>query len=344
MNIEPLREKASALGFSFERGTSKHAGYMLIKDSSGDRPLGYGYAASLKDIDRYLDSYAVQAGIDAVEIGNSEPRKPPLTKKEVSRALEGHNDVDKIKEVLNPPPSRKQAQRDRIALDRLFSIGMDARSAIAFDKLSEAEKEAHYARLRAVLEKEEQIKAASLPKPTIPFRTFAINSDHPFAKEEARRKREFWKADQRWRTNIGSRKDCENQPLNENEVLVPHHGKGSNKALPKEESLPPERGPYNPAPKAPSRPTLVYARPKLTSAEIMTRKAEAAAKQQTDDRQRRIDAITAEVRAKRRAMRKPDIGSLLNEMRRMVSPSEYQAWLRNLEIPELSARRWAAEG
>jgi hypothetical protein len=337
VNVEQLRDKASALGFSFERGMSNGSGYMLVHDASGDRPLGSAYTAYLKDIDRYLDSYALNAGVDVVEIGNSELSKPPLTMTGASKALEGHKDARKIKEVLSPPPSGRQAQRDRIALDRLFFTGMDTRSSMAFDKLSDAEKEAHRARLRAALEEEDRAKAAGLPKPTIPLRTIGINSDHPLAQERARQSRVFQRADQLLtRTNISSRRDGENEDLDDNEVLF------RRPKIEEEEPLPPEPG-TDYAPKAPCIPKVVVARPKLTRAEIVTRKANADAKQRADERQRRIDEITAEVSAKY-TRRKPGIGQQLKEMRQIVSPSDYQAWLRGLGIPEASARRWAAEG
>ena len=63
-DINRLREKASALGFSFHRGTRRGDGYVLVNDTNGDKPLGDSYTASLADIDRHLSNVADDVGID----------------------------------------------------------------------------------------------------------------------------------------------------------------------------------------------------------------------------------------------------------------------------------------
>jgi hypothetical protein len=188
--LNRVRAKASALGFSFERGLKKCAGYVLV-DVNGDKPLGTDYTASLDDIDRFLNDFADDAGIDVVETSSGEPSKPPPTKVEIRKSLADHPDAGGIKKVLEPPPSTREEQRQRLALDHLVGTGATARSAMAFEQLSEAEKEEFYAKLRAAIEDEEKRKAAKLPAPVTPIRDIGINPDHPFAKERARQGRAF---------------------------------------------------------------------------------------------------------------------------------------------------------
>jgi hypothetical protein len=103
-DINRLREKASALGFSFQRGTRKGAGYVLVNDANGDKPLGDTYTASLADIERYLNNFADDAGIDDVEIESVVPRKPQPSQSEIRKSLQGHPNAHKIKKLLEPPP------------------------------------------------------------------------------------------------------------------------------------------------------------------------------------------------------------------------------------------------
>jgi hypothetical protein len=58
-----------------ERGLKKGAGYVLV-DVNGDKPLGTDYTASLDDIDRFLNDFADDAGIDVAETSRAEPIKP----------------------------------------------------------------------------------------------------------------------------------------------------------------------------------------------------------------------------------------------------------------------------
>jgi hypothetical protein len=204
--LNRVRTKASALGFSIERGLKKGAGYVLV-DANSDRPLGTDYTASLADIERFLNDFADDAGIDDVETGSDEPSKPPPTKAEVRKSLTGHPGAGEIKKVLEPPPSTGEEQRQRMALDHLVLTAATARSAMAFEQLSEADKDEFYAKLRAAIEDDEKRKAAKLPTPVLPIRDVGINPDHPLAQERARRGRAFHGADQQLRTNLASLKD-----------------------------------------------------------------------------------------------------------------------------------------
>jgi hypothetical protein len=97
MDIEKLREKAAALGCSFQRGPQKYSGYVLI-DSNGHRPLGDGYTASLADIKQYLDDLSE----DDIEAGRETTTKP-LSNMEISKALAQHPEEAQIKRTLEQP-------------------------------------------------------------------------------------------------------------------------------------------------------------------------------------------------------------------------------------------------
>jgi hypothetical protein len=203
-----VQEKATALGFSLQQGTKRGAGYVLINNANDDKPLGDAYTASLSDVERYLDSVADDRGIDDVEIETGEARKPPPSKSEIRKSLQGHPNADEIKKALQPPPpAKQQEQRRRSALDSLYRTVNSA----AFDRLPEAEKEQARARLRAAEAYDERIKAAQLPKSVLPLREIGINPDHPFKKEMARQGRVFHKANGLLKTNLASRRDCDNE-------------------------------------------------------------------------------------------------------------------------------------
>jgi hypothetical protein len=89
IDVVKLREKATALGFSFER-LKQGAGYILI-DSNGDKALGADYRASLGDIARYLDNLAADIRVDDVEVGSGNESKPPPTATEIRKSLENRD-------------------------------------------------------------------------------------------------------------------------------------------------------------------------------------------------------------------------------------------------------------
>jgi hypothetical protein len=127
-NLNLVRAKASALGFSFERGLKKGAGYVLV-DANGDKPLGTDYTASLDDIDRFLNVFADDAGIDDVETSSDAPSRPPPTTAEIEKSLVSNPNAGEIKKILKPQPARREEQRRRIALDRMISAVAKARSS-----------------------------------------------------------------------------------------------------------------------------------------------------------------------------------------------------------------------
>jgi hypothetical protein len=321
-----LREKASELGFSFQRGIRKGAGYVLVNDANGDKPLGNTYTASLVDIDRYLDSFADDAGLDDVEIGSGEPSKPPPTKAEMVKSLQGNTKAGEIKKALNPPSSTQQEQHDRIALDRLMRVGMDARSAMAFDRLSADEKEKHFANLRAAMAKEEKAKAAQSPKPTLPLRDKGLNSDHPLAQEKARQGRVFHKAGQRWKTNIASLRDCDSDGYQNH---APHFdGEQSREEIDRAENmsgLPPDQENTDPTPK-PTTSFTIAKQGRLSKADRLIRQ--------------RLFKARGGIREALARNDQPAAGAMLREVKGILDHGEFGDWVaREIGISIRTAER-----
>jgi hypothetical protein len=324
MEINQLRQRASALGFSFERGLKKGAGYVLV-DANGDRPLGTDYSASLLGIEKYLDDYADDVD---VEVETGEESKPPPTPAEIRKSLGGHANVSEIKEVLTPPPSTRQEQRDRIALDGLLSMGNNARSAMAFDQLPEAEKEKYRANLRAALAKEEKAKAAKLPKPTMPLRETGLNSDHPLPAEKARHGRVFQEANRRLKTNLGSLRDYNSDYYREeafyNGLPSPEWEREFERERLKNAPRP-EPGAYDPAPKPVTGFAVTAKRGRPSNADIQKRQAEW-----------RLDKIAEALRSRLRDKRTPkrdaEVGALLVDAKALLSRGDWDAWIETLPI------------
>ena len=100
MDVKQIEAKAAALGYSFERGLRKGAGYVLT-DSHGDKPLGDGYTASLADIARYLNNLLHDLDEPEIESGIApDETRAPLSDAEIRRSLRGHDNANKINDVL----------------------------------------------------------------------------------------------------------------------------------------------------------------------------------------------------------------------------------------------------
>ena len=187
VNITALQEQATLLGFSFAKGPGKFSGYILVNDETGEQPLGADYSASLPDIAKYFSNYRADGDVDDLEAGIE---SKPIPARQIKKA----NDILAHKQT-------KQEVHNRLLID--YYVG-----TTAWGEWSAEERKAHLAKHKAALAEEEKAKAARLPKPTIPLRTTAINSDHPFAQERGRQSRVFRDADERWvealRTNVGS--------------------------------------------------------------------------------------------------------------------------------------------
>jgi hypothetical protein len=335
VKLNLLRAKASALGFSMERGLKKGAGYVLV-GANGDKPLGTDYTASLDDIERFLNDFADDAGIDVVETSSDEPSKPSPTKAEVRKSLVDHPDAGEIKKVLAPPPSTREEQRQRMALDHLVLTAATARSAMAFERLSEPEKEEFYAKLRAASENEEQRKAAKLPTPVTPICTIGINPDHPLAQERARRGRAFHKANQQLRTNLTSLNDYEADEYRrdafENGLLTPEEIWEFEREKAKD-FVPPEAG----APYAAPRPAAEFI---VVSKKRRISKADRPIGQRLLQLRGAIrDAVARTDRA--------GAGTLLREAKDLLGHGRFNDWVeREIGISVRSAQRYmeVAEG
>ena len=205
MDVKQIEAKASALGYSFQRGLRKGAGYVLT-DSHGDKPLGDGYTASLADIARYLDDLLSDLDEPEVETGVEEA-PAPLSDAQIRRSLRGHDNADEIDEVLNPAPISKSKEEKREQKRRDSVILGPREGWRAFALMSEQEKRAFSAKAEAARVEEERLEKARLPKEQIPIRTTGLNADHPLKAEAIRKQNEFRKADERLKTNIASIRD-----------------------------------------------------------------------------------------------------------------------------------------
>jgi hypothetical protein len=251
--IDELKSKAEALGFSFERGMKKGAGYVLVNDANGDRPLGHDYTASLADIELYLQTFAGDIGIDVVELGSSEPSKPPPTKTEIQKSIRGHDKAEQIKDVLKPsaPSGQESLERER----RWSQIKGAREDWRAFALMSEAEKAERLAKAKVAKAEEERIAAAKLPRQKIPLRDFGnkISIDDPLYKERVRQNNVVQKANRLlFRTNLASVNDYESDKYREdafeNGLMMPDEVR----AIVREENknfLAPDKSAWNPAPK-----------------------------------------------------------------------------------------------
>ena len=328
-DLNLLRAKASALGFSFERGIKRGAGYVLV-DANGDKPLGTDYTASLDDIDRFLNDFADDAGIDDVETSSDEPSKPPPTTAEIRKSLAGHPDAGEIKKVLQPPPATREEQRRRIALDRLFLTGATARSSMAFDRLPEAEKQEFYARFRAAIEDEEKGKAAKLPTPVTPIRDIGINPDHPFAKERARQGRAFHNANQQLRTNLASLKDYDSADYRwvalENGLLTPEEIWELEREKAKD-YVPPEAGAPYATPRPATEVTVVSKKGRVSKADRPIR--------------RRLLQLRGAIRDALARKDRAGAGTSLREAKDLLGHGPFIDWVeREIGISVRSAQRY----
>jgi hypothetical protein len=264
-DIDLIRRKAAELGFGFSKGLTRFSGYTLTNNATGE--VLVGPEASLKKIEEFLANVLDDIGIHDFEVGSGESSKALPTKAEIQKSLQGYAKKNEIESILEPPPSTLQEQRRRIALDRLVSTGTHFRSAMAFDRLSDAEKEAHFARLRAARAEEERIKAAQLPTPVTPIRKIGINPDHPFAKEKARQGRVFHKANERWKTNLASLRDYDRADYREDALM---NGDETPEEIWQEEReryenfQPPEKGTYT-TPNSATKVTVISKNPRRVS-------------------------------------------------------------------------------
>jgi hypothetical protein len=321
MGTDDLKAKAAALGFTFERGVKKGAGYVLV-DANGDRPLGTDYSASLADVKEYIDNFAADLGVD-VEISDDKPSVPPPTHAQFQKSIREHANADQIKTVIREkkPPSTLQEQRDRIALDGLLSVGMSARSAMAFDKLSEAEKQKHFANVRDALAADEKrrAEAANLPTPT---------ADDPLVQERARQTRVFQKANAALKTNIASLADYDTEDYREIAFENGLTTWDDVREMLREEAanfIPPEATDH-PAQHAPTTSTgfaVQFARPRRLSKD-----------------EQRLAAIGAEIRSRKAAgASSAEIGKLLTTAKDILGHGAFLPWLqRHLAMPARTAQ------
>lgn len=122
-NRQQLEEKAAELGFCLEKGEMKFAGYVLVNQNDGTKPLGDRYTASLKQVAEYLERYVEDASIaeeavddddsslDDIETGLTRPNPAP-TGYEMRKSLDGHPNEEAIKGIVFPPPGPPRETRE----------------------------------------------------------------------------------------------------------------------------------------------------------------------------------------------------------------------------------------
>jgi hypothetical protein len=241
-DIDMIRRKAAELGFSLSKGLTRFSGYRLIRNEDGE--VLVGPEAPLKKVEEFVDNALADVGID-FEAGAHVPSKPPLTNIEIKKSLQAHAEKDRVKRVLEPPPSTQEEQRRRIATDRLVATGINPRSRWALERASQADRDAYSERLRTALAEEEKIKAAELPAdPQMALRD-------SIARENARRNNAFRKADEQLKTNLGSLRDYDSPEYRDHAY---EYGDETPEEILREEReryvnhLPPEGGPDYTAP------------------------------------------------------------------------------------------------
>ena len=218
MNKTQLEEKAAALGYSFEQGAKKGAGYNLIADD-GDMPLGHDHTASLSDIAKFLDGLDVdpdeEVEVEVVdeEGGTSNPKPKSAkvqgpTPQQIAASLRGHENADQIKDAMKATTEySKQDDHNVKALDHLMSIVSNSRSADALRKRPKAEQDKVRRNLNAALDAAQAASDAKIPKKPLPIREYGLDWDHSLSQERARQSRVFNKANERLKTNQHTRFD-----------------------------------------------------------------------------------------------------------------------------------------
>jgi hypothetical protein len=219
MDVKRLREKATTLGFSFERGTRRGAGYVLVNDANGDRPLGADYTASLADVEKYLDNHADDLDVE-MEFGDDTVDPKPPTTKEIKQALKGHSKADEIERVIDPPSPTKDQRiaewRREIAL--LGTVGQRKayeRTLLGLPGgMSEEDAAQYRANSRMAKLEQEAIDAAEALKQKPQF--FRVNDDtkispdDPLFAEKLRWNNVYKNANKLLtRTSISSRRDLD---------------------------------------------------------------------------------------------------------------------------------------
>jgi hypothetical protein len=334
MNLDQVKAKAAELGYSLERGTARYSGFLLIHIETGNKPLGADYQASLREVAEYLEKVAndvsdINTGddvVDDVDIEISEKRKAPPSRTELNKAPVNNPSADAIMALVNDPspvstkalepPSNRETQRSRLGLEHLTNSTLTAKQIWAFDRLSDADKEAHYARVEEA--EDQRAKDAMLPKKALPLRTFGLDPDHPLRKEEARRSRVHHKANrQLFRTNQRSVFDGmgSKSPKERDALLRSYQEDRTN-------YLAPEPG-NDYAPKEPSSaPIVVNVQRKFTRAKIAELTKTAKDRQRQTDQDKLLALLTAQVDATLAAgRRKPRIGKSLKEVAAMLKPT-----------------------
>jgi hypothetical protein len=356
-----LERKGAALGFTLHRGTQRGAGYVVVDDKNGDRPLGNDFTASLAEVEDFLDNKATE-GIDVDDINGedkkrltnavgedadhdgeesylddddaneniapSRPETKPVTKAQVAEAVRGHDNADQIKKVLGPRSTTRQDERNRTAAAGLTSPGaiLAVTMAKAAGKLSEAEAKRYdenVAKAEAT-EQEAQARRHTLPSPWV--------ADAE-ANAAAQKRPAHVKAEMAFRTNIDSLKDLDDPTYRRTQFwdggLRRFEDEVADERARRKRFLRPTAGPYDPAPKAPEGAVAVVAAKarRLSPAETRNRL--------------QLSRLRGEVKQAIARNDPPAAGAALNAVKDRLDHGEFLPWLdREIGISASSAERY----
>lgn len=110
IDIGALRKRAAALGCSFEKGPTKFAGYMLLKEG---KPVNPDYTMALEDVEQCLNEIADDLDIDT-EAGAEIKAVARINAKQMGSALQGHPHADAIRKVLQGQKSKSADTCDAV--------------------------------------------------------------------------------------------------------------------------------------------------------------------------------------------------------------------------------------
>jgi hypothetical protein len=350
MDVMKLRGKAAALDFSFTKGPTKFAGYMLVNNANGDRPLGTDYTSSLAEIERYLADYTDSLDVE-VELGSDSEAKPPAPK-EIKQALKGNPKAVDIKAIVAEKeglPRPKLTKEEREAEKRRESALLGTPGQQKAYQLGQAglpggmspEDAAQYVlNSREAKRKQDEIdsEAARKQKPQY-FRVndnTKISVDDPLFAEKQRRESVHKKADELLRrTSISSRKDID--PEDYEQGFYRKSPSDSDDA----DALPPEGQSGAPAG---STGFAVQTKRQAAQRDRGAAPADALARLKREAKEQRLVAIEPQIKAA--LLRKDFIeaGRLLDEVKtKLLVHGQYALWLKSVGVPMRTAQRCLAK-
>jgi hypothetical protein len=343
VNKQQLEEEAATLGWSFQQGTKKGAGYNLITDE-GEMPLGDDYTGSLAAIKQLVqkeqqrrDKALLDDPDEEVEeeeinedggISNPKPKEAKargLSPQEIASSIRDHENAGTIKDVMKTTPDYDR-EYDRLirSFDNLLTVVNKPAAYAAFLKLPKHLQAQHWERLRIVSDQYEKAKAARFPKGSKTIQELLLE-------EKARQANVYIKAHWHVLINPDGLHD-RNENTSDQDLNKFLDGEKRRRDNFERNFAPDKNMPDYATPTVGSAPIVEKTKRKLTLAEITSRKVEV--KQQ--DQATRLEEITAALAG----VRKPD-GRLLKEAKAILEQQGvgFYKWIATVGISETTARR-----